>query len=92
MVHLTQKRPKIADEGVLEPPKPPKNKGTYDILYLPYMIEHMLYILYHISYSGPRQAPTDNGYKLQQKSGRRGTILQPLSEVKVRCSRGVGEV
>ena len=28
--HLTQKRPKIADEGVLEPPKPPKNKGTYD--------------------------------------------------------------
>ena len=39
----------------------------------------MLYILYHISYSGPRQAPTDNGYKLQQKSGRPGTILQPLS-------------
>ena len=36
--HLTPKRPKIADEGVLEPSKPPKNKGTYDILYLLYMI------------------------------------------------------
>ena len=36
--HFTQKRPKIVDEGVLEPPKPPKNKGTYDILYVLYMI------------------------------------------------------
>ena len=30
--HLTQKRPEIADEGVLEPPKPPKNKDIYNIL------------------------------------------------------------
>ena len=36
--YFTQKRPKIADEGVLEPSKPPKNKGTYDILYVLYII------------------------------------------------------
>ena len=29
--HLTPKRPKIADEGVLEPPKHPRNKYINDI-------------------------------------------------------------
>ena len=48
--HLTQKRPKIADEGVLEPPKHPRNKYINDILYLLYIIYIILYILYHILY------------------------------------------
>ena len=48
--HLTPKRPKIADEGVLEPPKHPRNKYINDILYLLYIIYIILYILYHILY------------------------------------------
>ena len=48
--HLTPKRPKIADEGVLEPPKHPKNNYISNILYLLYIIYHILYIIYHILY------------------------------------------
>ena len=53
--HLTPNRPKIADEGVLEPPKHPRNKYINDILYLlyyiSYIIYYILYIKYHISYT-----------------------------------------
>ena len=48
--HLSPKRPKIADEGVLEPPKHPRNKYINDILYLLYIIYHILYIIYYILY------------------------------------------
>ena len=46
-VILTQKRPKIARGGVLEPPKHPKN----NIYYIYYIIYYILYIIYHISYT-----------------------------------------
>ena len=53
-VILTQKRPKNARGGVLEPPKHPKN-NIYDIYYIIYhilyIIYYILYIIYHISYT-----------------------------------------
>ena len=48
--HLTQKRPKIADEGVLEPPKHPRNKYINDILYLLYYISYIIYYILYIIY------------------------------------------
>ena len=45
--HLTQKPPKIARQGVLQPPKHPKN----NIYYIYYIIYYILYIIYHISYT-----------------------------------------
>ena len=42
--HLTQKPPKIARQGVLQPPKHPKN----NIYYIYYIIYYILYIIYHI--------------------------------------------
>ena len=49
--HLTPKRPKIADEGVLEPPKHPRNKYINDILYLLYYISYIIYYILYIIFS-----------------------------------------